>query len=226
MSFNRPSYDEGAYKKSLEQSTGPMNYHLGTPSNGDDNCEGCYPYPPTIRLQLHGDSVIKGVPLVDVDSELMGLNRQLSKDPSALYKPCCIDSMQRTGTTCTGGMPCGSGVTSECHGAGLRAGQRPSDVNLKHFKDCMFSQEPTRLSNAPCNLRGTGWNRWEWLCINPQERVEIPFDWNVSSRTLAKDNHRPCIPTPLDQTPAMPRGGELPCPKLSPVCGNHVSPLY
>ena len=226
MSFNRPSYDEGAYKKWIEQSTAPMNYHLGTPSNGDENCEGCYPHPPTIRLQYHGDSVIKGVPLVDVDSELLGLNRQLSKDPSTLYRPCCLDSMQRNGTTCTGGMPCGTGVTAECSSANTKPWQRPSDVNLKHFKDCMFNQEHTRLSNAPCNLRGTGWNRWEWLCINPQERVEIPFDWNVSSRTLAKDNHRPCIPTPLDQTPAMPLGGELPCPKLSGVCGNYIQPLY
>jgi hypothetical protein len=46
--------------------------------------------------------------------------------------------------------------------------------------------DDSRLSNPPCNLRGTGWNRWEWLCLNPQERVEIPFDWNITYNGVSK----------------------------------------
>lgn len=72
-------------------------------------------------------------------------------------------------------------------------------------KDCLgLTREDTRLSNPPCTLRGTGWNRWEWLCTNPQERVLIPFDYNISNRLVVKDNHRPCIPKPLDQTNSLP----------------------
>ena len=62
----------------------------------------------------------------------------------------------------------------------------------------------TRLSNPSCNLRGTGWNRWEWLCDNPQERVLMPFDTNISNRLVVKDNHRPVIPKLIDQTPILP----------------------
>ena len=77
---------------------------------------------------------------------------------------------------------------------------------MQHWKDCFVAAEDTRLTNPSCNLRGTGWNRWEHLlCGNPQERVEIPFNWNISNRIQAKDNHRPCIPSPLDPTPALPR---------------------
>ena len=33
----------------------------------------------------------------------------------------------------------------------------------------------------------------------------VPFDFNISDRTLAKDNHRPCIPKPMDQHAALPK---------------------
>lgn len=76
----------------------------------------------------------------------------------------------------------------------------------KDFNACLdtVATEDTRLTNPPCTLRGTGWNRWEWLCRNPQEDIEIPFDWNISSKLVAKDNHRPCIPRPLDDSMTMP----------------------
>lgn len=220
MSFNRISYDDGAYQQQLNQSVGTGNYLLETPNNLDENCEACYPYAPSVRLQTQGDSVYKNTPLIDVDSELLGLNRPLTKDPSGKYIPCC------SGAACVGGLPCGGGVNTECTNCqqNLKRGQRPGDQNLKHFKDCFFPAEYTRLSNAPCTLRGTGWNRWEWLCIDPQERVEIPFDWNISARTLSKDNHRPCVPTPIDQAPTMPRGGRLPCQSTMPVCANNLEP--
>lgn len=92
--------------------------------------------------------------------------------------------------------------------------------NLKHWKDCMFPTEETRTSNPACNLRGTGWNRWEWLCLNPQERVEIPFDYNIDNRIIVKDNHRPCIPTPIDNTTSLPIPKELPCEITESTCGN------
>jgi hypothetical protein len=72
-------------------------------------------------------------------------------------------------------------------------------------KDCYgLSREDTKLSNPPCTLRGTGWNRWEWLCMNPQDKALIPFDFNINNRLVVKDNHRPCVPSPLDQFEALP----------------------
>lgn len=78
--------------------------------------------------------------------------------------------------------------------------------NLMQYRDCgeTVRTEDTRLSNPPCTLRGTGYNRWEWLCQDPQERVEVPFDFLINSQLIAKDCHRPCVPRPLDQTLAMP----------------------
>ena len=55
--------------------------------------------------------------------------------------------------------------------------------DLKHFQDCHLNSEPTKLSNPPCNLRGTGWNRWEWLCQNPQDKVEIPLHQAKTKKT-------------------------------------------
>ena len=69
-----------------------------------------------------------------------------------------------------------------------------------------LAPEPTRISNGPCTLRGiaNGWNRWEWLCVNPQDKAFIPFDYNINNRTVVKDNHRPCLEKPIDQSPALP----------------------
>lgn len=60
-----------------------------------------------------------------------------------------------------------------------------------------FWTEATRLSNPPCTLRCTGWNRWDWLPCNPQDKALIPFPTNINTDILFKDNHRPCIPSPV-----------------------------
>ena len=110
----------------------------------------------------------------------MGYTRKNSRCPTEKYNPCEDDKVVY-----------GKSCVSE---------------GLKHTSDCNNWVENTRLSNPSCNLRGTGWNRWEWLCTDPQERVFRPYDWNIQSRTVVKDNHRPCIPTLIDQTPTLPNG--------------------
>lgn len=216
MSFNRLNYDTGAYTQELNQSVGPGVYKLGEPQI---SCEQCYPYPPSVRLQSQGNSIDKTKFLIDVDSELLGLNRRKSKDPSKNYVPCCPESV------CTSGQPCGQGVIGGCKTKkNLKRGQRYPDDNLRHFKDCFIPAEDTRLSNPACNLRGTGWNRWEWLCLDPQERIEVPFDYNISNRIIVKDNHRPCIPKPIDPEPALPKGGNLPCVPTGPTCSANTDP--
>ena len=92
-------------------------------------------------------------------------------------------------------------------------------------ENCGNFTEDTRLSNNACNLRGTGWNRWEWHCIDPQDRVLIPFDYNINNRLVVKDNHRPCIPTPVDVNMSLPPNtGNISCEKTGNVCGVPTGP--
>lgn len=102
-----------------------------------------------------------------------------------------------------------------------------SDKNpapLTNWKDCFSPADETRTSNPPCNLRGTGWNRWEWLCLNPQDKVEMPFDFNINNRIVVKDNHRPCVPTPISPADCLPKGGKLPCAPTGQVCSTPTYP--
>jgi hypothetical protein len=67
----------------------------------------------------------------------------------------------------------------------------------ENAKECSFPQTFSRLVDPPCNNRAVGWNRWEWLCDNPQESVMLPFDNLVATRLQKRDQHRPCIPVPV-----------------------------
>jgi hypothetical protein len=214
MSFNRLNYDTGAYNKIMNESTGPGIYNIQTPKT---SCEPCYPVPPSVRLQKEGGSVDSSRLLVDVGSDLLGLNYKNTKDPTQKYLPMCDKNI------CNSGEPCGQGVTSNCNANNIKSGERPGD-NLTHFRDCFVAAEDTRLSNPSCNLRGTGWNRWEWLCKNPQERVGVPFDYNICNRLVVKDAHRPCIPNPIDINPSLPVSKDLPCEKTNSSCSSFTNP--
>ena len=222
MSFNRLNYDTCEYKQTLAQSIGPGHYQINTPPI---SCEACYPYPPSTRLQRSGGSVDMSKYMIDVDSEMLNITRAASKCPSHKFLPSCPDCISESGE------PCGQGVTNDCKTCDgqLKNGEMcPTNFSkgLNSFPDCnILPQEETRISNPPCNLRGTGWNRWEWLCLNPQERIEIPFDWNISNRIVVKDNHRPCIPTPIDPVPSLPKGGTIPCEKTNGTCSAPTNPV-
>ena len=84
-------------------------------------------------------------------------------------------------------------------------GDIENTIETKNFGNCNIpTRENTRLSNPASTLRGTGWNRWEWLCENPQKRSIVPFDLNINERLVLKDNHRPLVPKPLDQSVFLP----------------------
>lgn len=105
-------------------------------------------------------------------------------------------------------------ASSELLGLTRKATNCPSEKYLPSEKafckmsvplDCpQMPQEDTRLSNPPCTLRGTGWNRWEWLCRNPQDKALMTFDTNIQNRLVVKDNHRPCILKPMDPCASLP----------------------
>jgi len=73
------------------------------------------------------------------------------------------------------------------------------------LKECTdLVPEPTLISNPKCTGHEVTVNRWEWLCKNPQDKSLVPFDYLINNRLIVKDNHRPLIERPLDQSCALP----------------------
>jgi hypothetical protein len=82
MSSNRLTYDNCAYQKSLQQSTGPLEYAMYTGKY--ENCAKC-------RIEFgvvggNGVSLFSGN-LVDLESDLRGQTRIASLCPSTMYNP-------------------------------------------------------------------------------------------------------------------------------------------
>jgi hypothetical protein len=71
-------------EESTVQSLGPGHYFRSTVKTEG---EPVYPWAPTARIQKIGGSLLADSNIVDVDSELMGLTRKMSKDPNEHYKP-------------------------------------------------------------------------------------------------------------------------------------------
>lgn len=61
---------------------------------------------------------------------------------------------------------------------------------LKPVPDASFPQEACHLTNPPCTLRSSGWNRWMSLPHQPQVTFETPFDFLIPSRTLDKERFK------------------------------------
>ena len=89
MSFNRLDYDTCAYKQELSESIGPGEYLLATPNIA---CEDCFTLDPQLIMQRAGASVAKKMPMIDVDSELMNINRKLSNCSSDEFIPALSDT--------------------------------------------------------------------------------------------------------------------------------------
>lgn len=162
MSFSKLSYDNCAYEKSLTESMNVGHYMLNTPYNDCKN-KNCYNENPSVINNNTGVAVSKHYPLIDVNSELLGLNMKHSECPSKrkIDNSYAINNPLNT---------CSSFVNAE----------------------------DTLLSNPPCTLRGTGWNRFDFLHENPQDKALMPFERNIQNRLIVKDNHKPCLPNPIN----------------------------
>jgi hypothetical protein len=57
-------------------------------------------------------------------------------------------------------------------------------------KDESVPQLFNRLTNPPCTLRATGWNRWEALPHQPQLAFETPFDFFIPSRDIDREKNK------------------------------------
>jgi hypothetical protein len=222
MSFNRLKYDEDEQKYQLNSSISKGLYSTNTPVI----CGSCFETNPHLRLQKSGVSMNSGTNWrfyngpVDVESDLKNITRPVGIHN--MYKPEC------KGYNCDNqGQPCGAGVIASCekNSQNHKPGGRAGDENLVDFPDCYFPTEDTRLSNPVQNLRGTGINRFESLCIDPQKNIMFPGDYQIPSRLIFKDNHRPCIPTPAINS-MIPEQKPLPCEQTQSTCGSYTSPLY
>ena len=174
----RLMYDDCSYKEKLKRTVGPGLYHINTPYNDCMECEADIPADPYLRYQKWGPNTCTMKSAVDDSSELLGLNYKLTKCNADEYLP---------------------GKYSKKGACAPRGNVKPRDCDNR-------PQESTRLSNPPCTLKGTGWNRWEWLCVDPQEHALEYFDWPQNYRMIAKDNHVPCLEKPQDQSVFFPSG--------------------
>jgi hypothetical protein len=61
-------------------------------------------------------------------------------------------------------------------------------AQLTPMPEVAFPQVASHLVDPPCTLRGSGGNRWQWLCENSQQKVMMPFEHLVDSRHAVKDS--------------------------------------
>jgi len=211
-SFERQMYDVQAYKRSIEESTGPLKYRLDPLAV--TRCDPCRPSQPGF-ISKTGVSITHQRPLVDVESDLLRLDIRASKDPNQDYRPTCPQC-----GNCSEGYPCGGGVVANCQNC---------QEKLHHLPICGPFTDYTRISNPICTARGVGINRFQPLCLNPQDepRWLHPSEVGISYRNVVKDNHVPCIPKMIDPTPLLPHGkGPIKCPMVTKTCGVHREAMH
>lgn len=221
MSFNRTKYDKCEYEQYNRETVGPGMYYNSTPVI----CDNCFNENPRIINQKTGVSMSKDKDWrfyngpVDIESDLFNLTRRATKCNQKKYNPntkCNINHQ---------GIPSGSGVVEEVLGNNVKSWQTCNDSNLHNFSNCYFPTEDTRLSNPPCTLRGIGINRFDPLLLNPQDQITFPGNYQIPTRLVFKDNHRPCVPKPAvnDMNPPV---HKVDCKKTTPTCVTPTKPLY
>jgi len=99
MAFTRFHDDPCRVAKALEQATGPGRWVMNVPGNGDTPC---YMADPQIRIQTWGGNLWTNS--VNLESELQGVNRRLSKDCFGKdeYQRHSVKSEAMVYPTCTG----------------------------------------------------------------------------------------------------------------------------
>ena len=200
--WTRLKNDRELIRTDLKQSSAPLEFSLDP--NYAEQCDPCFSSE-VGWIGKQGVSYDTTVPIIDTESELFNLNRVLSKDPKFKYQPQCL--------------------SKDC--VGLIGGCDDCQPKLYHFRECNIKNESTRLSNPISTLKETGVNRFQPICLDPQDpsRWEHPGEIGINYRMIAKDNHVPCIPRPIDQTLALPTGGELPCDPIHSTCAAPIKAL-
>jgi hypothetical protein len=175
MAFSRLSNDQCNQKYKYKESTSPGLYQTNTPIL----CQTCFQENPQMINQHGGVSIKRDTDWrfytgpVDVESDLMNINNRATNCPDGKFKPKCPKCVA------------GSGVKN------CRCNQNDELVNAT---ECKFPIENTRLSNPPSTLRSTGWNRFDYLCLDPQANLNYDntFSQGIDTKQLAKDTYKIC----------------------------------
>jgi hypothetical protein len=64
---------------------------------------------------------------------------------------------------------------------------RLNNISLRNAPDSSVPLTFNKLTNPPCTLRATGWNRWIDMPHQPQATFETPFDFYIPSRDIDKE---------------------------------------
>jgi hypothetical protein len=192
-SFERLKYDSETYDMDVAQSTAPLQYRLDP--NFTNRCNLCRPGD-IGYVGTQGVSLNTNESLIDVESDLKLLNYRQTRNPMKKFIPNC-----QTCQTCnkTNGTVCDEGLTDNCPTCNEKQ-------NLHNLPSCPIFTEYSRISNPISTTRGVGLNRFQPLCLNPQDinRWEMPMETGINYRLVAKDNHVPCVPKLIDQSSSLP----------------------
>ena len=161
--LERNKYDPDYIPIDVRQSTAPLQFALDPMY-----AERCQPCLPTEIgwLGKQGVSYETNRPIVDTESNLFNINRVLSRDPHYKYQPSCHKG--------------------QC--VGVMNGCDQCQPPLTHLPICEIKNESTRLSNPISTLKETGVNRFQPICLNPQDRSrwEHPGEVGINYRMVVK----------------------------------------
>ena len=200
MAFaNHLGDDEEQYMQSLRESTGVLRYLFQAPGHSAAR-DNMTMDPRGVRQGIQVGTCTN-MPLVDVDSELLGITRKAGFASQFEVRSGIAGIAQCVQRGSAGRQDGSAHHASEGFASGATApvrGSRGAPQQTSDNRVTLLDGEDCRFSNPPSTLRGTGINRFEWLCRDPQEKAISPHPRvPINYRLVAKDNHRPLIEEPL-----------------------------
>lgn len=195
--WQKLKFDPATYETDIKQSTSPLRYFMD-PIYANPCGQICRPADIGYIGKV-GASIDKSHSLIDTESDLKLLNYRASKAPQYQYHPSANQHGCQTGYPGPGA----GGIQFEI----LDQDKCRDPSDKWNFPECsQLRSEYTRVTYPTCDLKGTGVNRFQPICMDPQHpsRWEHPSEIGINYRMVVKDNHRPCIPRPMDQTAVLP----------------------
>lgn len=219
--WSRTKYDQTSALLDTLQSTQSLIYRLDP--TFAQRCQQCRPIG-SGWIAKQGVSYNAQQPLIDTESQLFNLNKTQIINQTQKYLNQC-QSCQKIPSHQQNNVTLNSSDINQIDNCNC-----PNDQILSHLPSCNFNYEYTRISNPYTTLKETGVNRFDPICMNPQDqsRWQHPGEIGINYRLVAKDNHIPCIPKPIDPTPALPSPTttNIKCQLTTPVCSAFIQPLH
>jgi hypothetical protein len=185
MSFTRFHDDPCRIVKQNQQMTDQGRYILNVPGNGPNPC---YMKDPQIIPQKWGGNIWTN--LVDVQSNLRGLNDKLSKRD-------CIDENKLNKTIYNN----------------LGGKNKEIEMFSQEFPSCStLTTDQSRVTNPAYLYRDLEQVDWYYLPLDPQENIFLPFQHNLNTRILERDYYQTTNDCPLNE-----RGGLVPTKSSKPT---------